>query len=83
MINVIINDKVVSASRNLRGMRDYARKHGVDTIGIIKAVDRAICFVYYANGAQCRTEWASLSVCKDRMARWKYFSSAKRMPLSE
>ncbi len=67
--NAIVKDgKVIRTSKNLRGMRDYARVSPV--IGIVTQRDpknkvRGILTVTYANGAHCVASFASHAVMID------------------
>jgi hypothetical protein len=67
--NAIVKDgKVIRTSKNLRGMRDYARVSPV--IGIVTQRDpknkvRGILTVTYANGAHCVASFASHEIMID------------------
>lgn len=70
MIEVQLRDRIVSRSRNLRGMRDYAR---------VSPVACVVCrmrrghpndpgghlWVRYDNGATCETDFASYNIMVD------------------
>ena len=70
MIEVQLRDRIVSRSRNLRGMRDYARVSPVVRVECRKCDGRpwrvgGTLRVTYADGATCETEFASYNIMVD------------------
>jgi hypothetical protein len=66
--SIVKNGEVIRTSKNLRGMRDYARVSPV--IGIVTQRDpenkvRGILTVTYANGAHCKASFASHEIMID------------------
>ena len=53
---------VVSRSRNLRGILDYGRKHGVAKALVLNAPEGALVRLAFEDGAFCYTEFADYSV---------------------
>lgn len=65
-VQITLGDKVVSNSRNLRGLLDYARKHFIHRVAICNRNSHGALYVEFENGATCRTEFADYSV----LVRW-------------
>lgn len=70
MIEIQLRDRIVSRSRNLRGMRDYARVSPVACV--VCRMRRAhpndpggVISVEYANGATCTADFASYHIMVD------------------
>jgi hypothetical protein len=67
MIEITKQGKVVSRSRNLRGLLDYARKSFVRHVTAYKTQGGgAWLAVYFDDGSWCPAEFADYSVC----CRW-------------
>jgi hypothetical protein len=65
------NNKVVSRSNNLRGIRAYARKAPVLHIYIHAKSDGGSLKVVYYDGADVITHFASFVVLQDWFRRWR------------
>jgi hypothetical protein len=67
--NAIVKDgKVIRTSRNLRGMRDYARVSPIVEVATMKdpqLPSRGILTVVYQDGAKCSASFASYSIMID------------------
>ena len=66
MNNIIKNGQVIRRSKNLRGMRDYARVSPVKRVGLLPDGDtRGQLWVCYADGADCKADFASYHIMVD------------------
>lgn len=69
MSTIMKNGKAVATSRNLRGILDYARKHGVIRVATQKDpanTYRGLLYVTFADSATCVDSWA----CYEIMIDW-------------
>ena len=80
MNTVVIRDvdfKPVRASRNLRGIMEYTRKHAVQRVDIWPGKDGgAQLGIAWLDGASCITDFASAHVCKQWCAARRAFPAA-------
>lgn len=68
MTNIIKNGQIIRASKNLRGMRDYARVSPVariETCDIGPDKRLGTLRVIYRDGAECRANFASYHIMID------------------
>jgi hypothetical protein len=64
MIEIVKQGKVVSRSRNLRGIKTYARRSPVERVNVIgKDKCGALLYVQFEDGAECRAVFESFGVC--------------------
>lgn len=77
---VIIRDTdgyIVSRSKNLRGIREYLRRHAVERVDIWPHDSgTAQIGVTWANGASVITDFQSFAVCKQWCASRRRFPAA-------
>lgn len=66
--------KVVSRSKNLRGLIHYGHKHKVKSVTIIKTGEGAAVTVWFRDGATVKVEYASFQVAttffEERQRKW-------------
>lgn len=76
-MTVVIRDadfKIVSRSRNLRGILDYSRKHLVERVDIWQgAAGGAQLGIVWLSGASVITDFACFEVCKSWCAARRNF----------
>lgn len=77
METIFLNGKLVKSSRNLRGVRDYARFNSIDTIEINSLPNGAELLIEFDNRARYITVFADFSVLKDWIRKWKSAEGAK------
>lgn len=66
MVEIKLNNKVVSKSQSLRGILEYARNKAiVREATCYRATDDALIAINFDNGAECRTRFADYSVAVD------------------
>lgn len=67
MTDVIKNGRIVSRSKNLRGMLEYARKHPVRRVETVPLVGgKGTVRVFFLDGAECKAIFESYVV----MLQW-------------
>lgn len=74
------NGVCVAQSRNLRGMRDYARKSPVVHVRAYRfpaLPERGVMIVTYANGATCKAGFASYPIMIDWIRNRRTWRSAE------
>ena len=65
-IEIHRHGEVVAKSRNLRGLLTYARKSPVKHVYLRRmAYGYGGLFIEFENGATCKTEFASFTVCRN------------------
>jgi len=63
---------VVRRSRNLAGLREHCGKYVAQEVAVTKHADgTALLFVLFANGDWCETTFASYSVLKYVLRKWR------------
>lgn len=67
---------VVSRSRNLAGLRRYARRHPIDAVYLSTDLTTSCdgkgwLYVLFQNGAECQTSFASYRVLAGWVRRWR------------
>jgi len=72
MIEILnANGKVVQRSQNLRGMREYAGKHGVGKVSISAIPNGGLLSVFFQDGAACTTTFADFRVLQQFVRNWR------------
>lgn len=81
MTNIIKNGQIIRTSKNLRGMRDYARVSPVVRIESTPIADGVMgtMRVFYADGAECRANFNSYSIMIDFIRNRRTWRSAKHI----
>jgi hypothetical protein len=70
--------RIVSTSRNLRGILGFSRTHVVERIDIWPgAAGGAQLGITWMDGASCITDFASFTLCKDWVSRRRVFFGAQ------
>lgn len=65
MVVITLDDQIVSRSRNLRGIMEYARVNPVILMHIVKESDGSgILSIIFYNGAEVNTKFADYNVLK-------------------
>lgn len=66
MTTIRLNDEIVSRSRNLRGVLDYARKHGIARVRIApEGKYEGLLFVEFTNWATSLVRFSSFGVLRE------------------
>ena len=80
MVTILKNGKVVSRSRNLRGLIAYAGKHFVQTVYIRRVPQGGLLYIAFNDGAEVRTDFADYTVLEAfilrRLNRWDIIQTA-------
>lgn len=64
-VEVFNNGGTVSRSKNLRGILTYARKHGMERVGVTEERDGgALVAFLFKNGARCLVMFRSYTVAR-------------------
>lgn len=78
MLQILDRDgKVISQSRNLRGIRRYAGKHVVKILDISNTrnfdciLDGGLLSILFEGGVSFQTDFASFEVLRDFVRRWR------------
>jgi hypothetical protein len=70
-----IDFNVVNTSRNLRGILEYTRAHGVERVDIWPGKDKGAQFgITWNNGASTMSDFASATVCQQFFAKRARFA---------
>ncbi len=78
METIFLNGKLAKSSRNLRGVRDYARFNSIDTIAINQLpTGGGELLVGFDNWAKYSTVFADFSILKNWIRKWKSADGAK------
>jgi len=66
-VQIVKDGGTVATSRNLRGILDYAREHGVVRVYVhLSSITAKVLVLFvFADGARSMTEWASFGVACD------------------
>lgn len=82
MTNIIKNGQIIRTSKNLRGMRDYARVSPVvriESSPVLGHDVRGTFRVIYADGAESRANFASYNIMIDFIRNRRTWRSAKHV----
>lgn len=69
MITISLNNKIVSKSKDLRGIMEYNRKFPLQKVDIFDMNPGASFRAYFSNGAVCEGIFASYNVCNSWFSR--------------
>ena len=80
-VQIVKDGRTVATSRNLRGILDYGREHGVVRVYVhMSSITAKVLVLFvFADGARSMTEWASFDIaCGWIMSRRSWGLSLSR-----